>query len=253
MAQRVARKLPPISSHLWRAIRPALARVDSLRRPRHFLDYATGGIGASTRVHDGLPYYQALGLLGDRIRTSTIAQRQIPLTDTPARNILADCLAYEQRTRFVGEFMTKVDGGSMHYAIEARSPLLDQKVWEFAARLPFEIRLRNGELKAVLREIARRRIGPMVASRRKRGFTVPVQRWLPGRWKNLVEEISKDSLLEKEGWLRSGAIRTSARLAVEHGSAPDQLWFMLVLELWMRSESAQNHDLSAEAPRMTSA
>lgn len=253
MAQRVARVLPSMSSHLWRSVRPAVAGIQSLRRPRHFLDYATGGLGASTRVHDGLPYYQGLGLLGERIRTSTIAQRQIPLTDTPARNVLSDCLAYEQRTRFVAEFMTKVDGGSMYYAIEARSPLLDQKVWEFAARLPFEIRLRNGELKAVLREIARRRIGPAVASRRKRGFTVPVERWLPGRWKNLVADLSCDSMLEKEGWLRNGAIRTSAQLAAERGAAPTQLWYMLVLELWMRRESAQNHDARAEAPRMTSA
>jgi asparagine synthase (glutamine-hydrolysing) len=246
MAQRLAQHMPNAVSGLWRAARPAIAGIDSLRRARHFMDYATGGLGAVTRVHDGLPHYQRLGLLGERIAGCTIDQRRIPLSASPARHILSDVLAYEQRTRFVGEFMTKVDGGTMHYAIEARSPLLDQKLWEFAATLPFSVRLHQGRLKAILREIARRRIGPQVSSRRKRGFTIPVQRWLAGKWSGGFEEIFSGSLLEKEGWLRPGALRASAREATARGLAPNQLWYLLVLEQWMRSDSRPVLSLASE-------
>jgi len=240
MAQRLARRLPDFSSNLWRTVRPAFAGVEGLRRARHFLDYATGGLGAVTRVHDGLPGYERLNLLGDRLSSGTIDQRRIPLTGVPARNLFADCLAYEQRTRFVAEFMTKVDGGAMHYAIETRSPLLDQKLWEFAARLPFSLRLHKGNLKAILREIASRRLGPEIASRRKRGFTVPVQEWLAGRWRGELEEIASGSLLEKNGWLRAGAIHAATKEAAERGTAPRQLWYLLVLERWMRADCSSS-------------
>lgn len=246
-AQRLARVLPKGASSLWRTVRPAVAGIDRLRRPRHFLDYATGGIGAATRVHDGLPYYARLGLLGDRLSSDTIEQRKIPLSASPARNVLSDWLDYDQRTRFVGEFMTKVDGGTMRYAIEARSPLLDQKLWEFAATLPFPVRLHQGQLKAILREIARRRIGPGVASRRKRGFTVPVQRWLAGRWSGSLEESFAGSLLEKEGWLRPGAAQAAVKDAADRGAAPNQLWYLLVLERWLRNDSRTATELVAEA------
>jgi asparagine synthase (glutamine-hydrolysing) len=239
MAQRLARALPDFASPLWRGVRKSIAGADFLRRPRHFVDYATGGLGAITRVHDGLPYYRRMGLLGERLASGEIPQREIPLDKIPARHLLSDFLPYEQRTRFVGEFMTKVDGGTMHYAIEARSPLLDHRLWDFAARLPPSIRLQGGQLKAILREIANRRIGPQTANRRKRGFTVPVQRWLTGRWKQELDEICSAPILETEGWLSPGAMRRSVEAAAA-GGAPTQLWYLVVLERWMRRQRLPN-------------
>ena len=237
MSQRLARRLPGFAPALWQSLRPLVDVIPPLRRPKHFLDYATGGLGAVTRVFDGLPYYHQMGLLGERIASATIAQRQIPLSFDSARHLLSDYLSYEYRTRFVSEFMTKVDRGTMQYAVEARSPFLDHKLWEFAAALPFSVRLRHGVLKAVLREIARRHIGPGVAFRKKRGFTVPVGNWLAGRWKGSLEEaFAGGSRLERDGWLRPGATAEAIRQASRRGHAPNQLWYLLVLESWMRTE-----------------
>jgi len=239
MAQQLANALPEFAARTWPHVRPVADALPFLRRPKHFLDYATGGLGAATRVHDGLPYYQRLNLLGDRLAGLPLAQRQIPLSFASARRALEDLLDYEQRTTFTGEFMTKVDGATMHHALEARAPFLDHTLWDFAAPLPFSVRLRGGELKSILREIVRRRISPEVAARPKQGFTIPVGTWLATRWRTTLEDAFTDSCLDREGWISGPALAAAMRQAFENGRAPVQLWHLLVLERWMRRLRSQ--------------
>jgi asparagine synthase (glutamine-hydrolysing) len=105
---------------------------------------------------------------------------------------------------------------------------------DFAAPLPFKVRLHGGRLKAILREIVRRRISPAVAGRPKQGFTIPVSSWLATRWRGTLEESLHDSCLEREGWLRGPGLAEALRQAFRDGRAPVQLWHLLVLERWMR-------------------
>jgi asparagine synthase (glutamine-hydrolysing) len=178
------------------------------------------------------------GLMGERLRGAAIGARQIPWSLDSARRVLTEFLAVDQRTRFVGEFLTKVDGASMHYGLEARSPFLDQELWEFAATLPFPVRLRGRMLKAVLREIARRRIGPRVAAGKKRGFGIPVQRWIAGPWSAAVEVQFRDSLLARESWIDGEAVLRLLRQSKRGGRAPNRLWYLLVLETWLKHYSS---------------
>ncbi len=239
LAQRLARRLPASGARVWLANGRHLPRVGPLRRAASLLNYATGGLGAIANAHDGLPVYQRHGLLGERLRDATVAQRLIPLSPASARQALTDFLAYDRRTRFVGEYLPKVDGATMHYALEARSPFLDQALWEYAARLPYDVRLRGGQLKAILRELARRHLGERVARGRKRGFGVPVQRWLAGRWRARLEELLTDSLVEQRGWLRAGAARELLARTAARGFVPNQLWYIFVLETWLRHEQTE--------------
>ncbi len=233
-AQQVARKLPPGSAAAWKLARPLFDAIPRLRRPKHFLDYVTGGLGAVTRVlHPGLPYYRARDLFGSRLQGLDLAQRNIPRSAAAGRTLLSDFLTYQQRMWFVAEFMTKVDGATMHCALEARSPFLDHTLWDFAAKLPFEMRLRGGERKAILREIVRRRVSPAVASLKKRGFEIPVDRWLVTRWQREIEQLAANSCLERDHWLKPGALATLTKEAASTGTASHQLWFLLVLENWM--------------------
>jgi len=237
-AQTLARSLPGAAAALWPVCRKLVPTHGLARRARHFLDYATGGLGAVAAAHDGLPLYQRTGMLGERLLTARLPQRAIPWSRESARHLLRDFLDYDRHGRFAGEYMTKVDGATMHYALEARSPFLDQDLWEFAAALPFDVRLRGGQLKAVLRELARRRIGERVAHGKKRGFGIPVERWLTTRWRKPMEEALHDSLLHREGWIRSPQVIRQLAAAAHHGHAPKQLWYLFVLETWMRRERA---------------
>jgi asparagine synthase (glutamine-hydrolysing) len=208
------------------------------------MNYAAGVLGAVACAHDGLPSYRRQGILGERLEGASVQQRRIEWSHESARSLLTEFLKYDRRTRFVGEYLTKVDGATMYHALEARSPFLDQELWEFAAALPYAVRLRGGTLKAVLRELARRRVGERVAAGRKRGFSIPVQRWVAGRWRAAVADALRDSVVERHGWIRAGAARARLEEAGRRGWAPNQLWYVYVLESWLRREQSE----AAEAP-----
>jgi asparagine synthase (glutamine-hydrolysing) len=236
LAEKVARSLPRAAARTWLASRNSFPRRGALRRAAAFFDYATGGLGAVASNHDGLPVYQQSGMLGERLLTATISQRTMHWSFDSGCQLLSEFLHYDRRMRFVGEYMTKVDGSTMHYGLEARSPFLDQELWEFAASLPFPLRLHRGRLKAILRELARRRIGDRVARGRKRGFSVPVQRWITGRWRSALEQALRTSLLDAEGWINSRRALAELEKAACKGWAPKQLWYIFVLESWLRHE-----------------
>lgn len=236
MAQRFAGALPEFAGGLWKTCRPLVRSISAMRRAATFLDFSTGGLGGVTTVHNGFPLYLQTGMLGDRLRDLEIEQRAIPWSGRSAKNLLTEFLRYDRRMRFVSEYLTKVDGATMYHSVEARSPFLDHQLWEFAASLPYEMRLHRGQSKAILRELARRRIGEEVARGRKRGFYIPVEKWLVGRWRDRVDDRFHDSLLAREGWIDPRAVLTQLDAAAERGHAPNQLWYLFVLESWLRSE-----------------
>jgi asparagine synthase (glutamine-hydrolysing) len=252
LAQRFARRLPASASNLWLRVRDSVPRQGLSKRAASFLDYACGGLGAVAWAHDGLPMYEKNGFLGERLVGKQVAQRAIPWTSQSARNLLEEFLEYDRATRFVGEYMTKVDGGTMYHALEARSPFLDQDLWEFAASLPFDLRLRNGRLKAVLRELAADKLGERVARGRKRGFSIPVQRWLAGRWRGDLADLLRESQLEREGWILSAPVLSRLEKAAQEGWAPNQLWYIFVLESWLRHEQNQAASHPPVAPALLS-
>ena len=249
LAQKFAGRLPNQAARLWLRQRLLLPRRGILKRAGSFFDYAAGGLGAVANAHDGLPLYRRLGLLGERLIDADVSQRKLAWSHESARSLLKQFLEYDRKTRFVGEYMTKVDGSTMFHGLEARSPFLDQDLWEFASALPFEMRLRQNTLKAVLRELARRKISERVARGRKRGFGIPVQRWITGRWRDRMIELMRDSVLEQQGWIKSSLVVKQLDGAVKHNWAPNQLWYLFVLELWLRKEQQANYASSAGVAR----
>ena len=232
----LARVLPSMSTGLWRAARNTVPSVGVFKRAVSFVDYSVGGLGAVGNVRDGLPFYQKNKISGERLKNFNLNHRQMEWSVESGRRLLDEFLAYDRRTRFTGEYLTKVDGATMHYAVEARSPFLDSNLWEFASTLPYSIRLKDGKSKAVLREIARRRLGNSLATRKKKGFTIPVQRWITNEWRESVTAVLKDSNLANDGWIDANEALNVLDRGARVGWAPRQLWFLYVLESWLRYE-----------------
>jgi asparagine synthase (glutamine-hydrolysing) len=233
-AQRLGRAMPTPLANGWLASRGVLSRIPGLRRPAHFLDYACGGLGAVTTAHDGLQNYGEV--LGPRLLQIQLAQRQIPWSSAAGRRVLSDFLAYDFKTRFVGEYLTKVDGGAMYHALEARSPFLDSALWNYVSRLPASLRLRGDVLKALLRKLAARRISERVASGRKRGFNVPAREWMTTRWRDEVADAFANSRLAADGWLSGGGLARYRNQLLTQNQGTVQQWYAYVLEHWYREQ-----------------
>jgi asparagine synthase (glutamine-hydrolysing) len=236
LAQKVARSLPGFVASGWRNYQDKLPRAGSLKRLGSFLNYSTGGLGAVACAHDGLPSYREHGMLGDRLAGISVSHREIEWSHVSGRNVLSEFLEYDRQGRFVGEYMTKVDGATMYHSLEARSPFLDQDLWEFASSLAFGTRLHGGRSKSLLRTLAEQKIGERLAHGRKRGFTIPVNRWLVGRWRNALTELLQSSIANQEGWINSRATLDHLNASAAKGWAPNQLWYIFVLESWLRHE-----------------
>lgn len=235
-AQQLAQRTPRLAASIIQAAEPALRAVPPFRRPASFLSYAVGGIGAMTRVREGLPYYEDFGVLGSHLEGEFLAERNQPASIEAARRLMDDRFQFHMQYHFLSEFMPKVDGATMYHALEARSPMLDHQFWEFGAKVPYAVRLRDGVQKAVLREIARRHLGPAVSNRPKLGFTIPAEQWLLNRWRADLDALGADSLAAKQGWFRQDGLAKSVSHAVSTNRAAVQLWRLVVFEHWLRNQ-----------------
>lgn len=134
------------------------------------------------------------------------------------------------------DLLSKMDIATMANSLEARSPFLDIPLAEFAWNLPERWRNSFRETKSMLRALARNRLPAAISSAPKRGFEVPVKRWVEH---DLVDVIA-DLLLTADSRVGAFADRTQLRNFVERksdfaGNYPQTMWALLMLELFLRA------------------
>jgi asparagine synthase (glutamine-hydrolysing) len=138
-------------------------------------------------------------------------------------------------TYMVDDILTKVDRMSMAVSLEARDPLLDHRLLEFAASVPSSLKIRNGRGKYLLRKVLQRRIPAAILERGKHGFAAPIAEWLRGPLAPMADALLADGRLRDRGVFDQ---REISRLWREHreGRAehPHRLWQLVMLELWFR-------------------
>jgi len=154
---------------------------------------------------------------------------------TNGSGIVDATMFVDQMTYLPNDLLVKVDIASMANSLEARSPLLDHKVIEFAASLPENIKLRGTENKFLLKKVASKLVPREVLYRPKMGFGVPITHWLRGELKDFIREHLLSEKFAKRGIIKTEVI---TKLVAEHINGERdhvwQLWTLLMLELWFQ-------------------
>jgi asparagine synthase (glutamine-hydrolysing) len=149
--------------------------------------------------------------------------------------VLDRTLAVDVQSYLPYDLLVKMDIATMANSLEARSPFLDHKVMEYAARLPAGLKVKGHALKYLLRRYADGLLPAAALNRRKMGFGVPVGDWMKGDLKALVDDALLSERTAARGYLRPDGVRQM--LAEHHAGRQDhtyRLWALLWLERWFR-------------------
>ena len=137
------------------------------------------------------------------------------------------------RTYLMDEVLVKVDRASMQYALETRAPFLDHTIVDYVFSLPYSYKYKNGTTKYILKKIMENKLPNHIVRRKKKGFGVPLARWLTGPLRPLCEELLSPHSLGKHGLFNQTYVDTLVRDHME-GSRDNrkELWNLMVFQLW---------------------
>lgn len=138
------------------------------------------------------------------------------------------------KTWLPDNLLAKMDRMSMAVSVEGRVPLLDHKVVEFAATLPYRLKLSGMQTKRLLRSAIRGLLPPDLLQRPKTAFRVPLGDWLRGPVAPLLQDTFASRGMRQRGLFATSALDSLALLAGSTGNhIPAQaIWNVLWLELW---------------------
>jgi asparagine synthase (glutamine-hydrolysing) len=158
-------------------------------------------------------------------------EKQWPKTsDSLRRMMYLDLVTY-----LPDDVLTKLDRASMAVSLEARVPLLDHRVVEFAMQVPSKLKFRNEQGKWLLRQLLQRYVPTKLFDRPKMGFSLPIGAWLRGTLRPWAEELLDEQFNTGSDLLDSGLIR---RKWAEHINGNQnwgqQLWNVLMFRAWYR-------------------
>jgi asparagine synthase (glutamine-hydrolysing) len=153
------------------------------------------------------------------------------MREAPARSGLDRAQYADLKFWLPGDILTKVDRASMAVSLEAREPLLDYRLIEFAATLPETLRVRRGQGKWLLKQTMRRYLPDEILFRPKQGFVTPIAEWFRGPLTGAAQAIAEGSALARTGWFDTGTLRNIAQAHISGRSDNSRLlWQLLMLD-----------------------
>ncbi len=146
---------------------------------------------------------------------------------------MANSLALYQETYLPEDILTKVDRASMACGLEVRAPFLDAELVDWVQTLPTSYKYGRNQTKRLLKQAAARRLPASILERPKKGFGIPVARWLRGPLAPLLDQLLDRDRLARQGIFRPEPV---GRLVAEHRAGirdlRKPLWTLLMFQLW---------------------
>lgn len=205
----------PVFGTLGRVYPKADWAPQMFRAKSTFQALAMGGGAAYAQAVGVTPPEERATLFSDSLKRSLAGHcaedRYIAtMANAPARDPLDRAQYADLKIWLPGDILTKVDRTSMAVSLEAREPLLDYRLVEFAATLPVSMRLRGGEGKWLMKRTMRGVLPDEILYRRKMGFVTPVSAWFRGP---LATEARRLADLADTGWFERATLE---RVAEDH-------------------------------------
>ena len=132
------------------------------------------------------------------------------------------------------DLLVKVDRASMQYSLETRVPLLDYRIIEFAFNLDRKLKMKNTTMKYLLKEVLYDYVPREFFERPKRGFSIPLNKWLKTDLHYLLEKYTSREVIERQSLVRFGVVE---QLKKQYLNGRDylfsRLWVIIVLHWWL--------------------
>lgn len=163
-----------------------------------------------------------------------------PTEDLIASSILSEqslirqLLSSDRELILLSDLLVKMDMASMAASVEARSPFMDHELAELAINIPDSYLFHGGKTKSVLRDAYAGRLSSEVLSGAKRGFEIPMSRWLDEDFSDLLSDTVLTPSAEINGYLDSDFVRSIYRGNFQERNTTYIRYSLLVLELWLR-------------------
>lgn len=204
------------------------ARLDKLAR---LVMADSPGVVAALYARKGFPPETARALLG---LAGPAPEEAPPLPEGLTAAGLVDRLMRRDFATWLPEdVLLKVDRATMHASLESRDPLLDHRVAELAFSLPLACLYGAGGQKRLPRRVLAELLGPTAGQGPKRGFDIPLYRWLKGPWRPIIEEKLSQDRLRAVGILDpQGTVLETRRFFAGQGGDPSRVWLLYNLQAW---------------------
>ncbi|MGQ3228202.1 MAG: XrtA/PEP-CTERM system amidotransferase [Blastomonas fulva] len=205
-----------------------------LRAKSTLLSLARSGAEGYTDAVGVTGYAQRHALYSDSQRKALGSYRgedhMIALMEAaPARTGLDAAQYADMKLWLPGDILTKVDRTSMAVSLEAREPLLDYRLIEFAATLPDAMRVRGGQGKWLMKRAMRGTLPDDILYRPKMGFVSPIAQWFRGPLVEQARAIASGSALARSGWFNTARLSEVAEAHIAGRSDNARLLW----QLWM--------------------
>ena len=229
----VRRLLPgPVFRGLFRGLGALYPQADFLPRPLRakttLQNLGRDPLSAYFRSVCSKPVAAARALLHPDLRQQTADYHPIetfrPWFDrAPGPDALSRVQDLDFHTWLPEYIMTKTDRATMAHSLEAREPLLDHRLVEFAASLPHHVKLRSGDGKWLLKRAFERHLPPQTIRRPKQGFSPPLRRWINEDLRGRVEQM------EVPRWLDPQLVRSQAQAHLRGARDHSELLYQVLV------------------------
>jgi len=133
------------------------------------------------------------------------------------------------------QLLTKMDIASMRYSLETRSPLLDHKMIELTGKIPFNLKVKNGETKYIFKKALEGIVPNENLYRSKVGFTIPLNSWFKGKLNSYAESLLLSNNSRIKEFINMDYIKPIIKSENINKDFGQQIWTLMMLEIWLKS------------------